>query len=110
MTGTHQAVISFKMKMPITVRKEGKWYISCCPILNVYSQGDSHDKAVSNLIEAMRLFVESCYERGTLDQVLKESGFHATQVIAENTHDDTEVVDIDFPPLVAQYSAENCAH
>ena len=109
MTAQRQAVISFHMKVPVTVKKKGEWYISCCPILDVFSQGKTHDKAVSNLIEAMQLFVGSCYERGTLDQVLIESGFHAAHVTAEKPANDIELVDVNFPPLVAQY-AENCAH
>ena len=50
-------------------------YVSCCPALDVYSQGDTEEEAHSNLREAVQLFISSCYERGTLDDVLKSSGF-----------------------------------
>ena len=49
--------------------------VSCCPALDVYSQGDTKEEALSNLREAVQLFISSCYERGTLADVLKDSGF-----------------------------------
>ena len=67
--------IRFDLQLPYEVKKEGKWFIAACPVLDVYSQGTTDAKAKKNLIEALQLFIESCYERGTLDQVLKESGF-----------------------------------
>lgn len=70
-----QKVIRFEMRVPITVEQDGDWFISACPSLDVYSQGDTRDKAVSNIIEALQLFISSCYERGTLDQALKECDF-----------------------------------
>ena len=69
--------VTFNVKLPALVKKEkhGRRYISWCPVLDVYSQGESRDKALSNLSEALRLFFVSCFDRGTLDQVLKECGF-----------------------------------
>ena len=49
--------------------------VSCCPALDVYSQGDTKEESLSNLREAVQLFIASCYERGTLADVLKDSGF-----------------------------------
>ncbi len=57
------------------VKQEGKWYIASCLPLDVHSQGHDEGEALRNLAEAIKLFVESCYERGTLDQVLKDCGF-----------------------------------
>lgn len=70
--------VIFHFQLPYRMKKEGKWYIACCPLLDVYSQGTTEAKAKSNLFEALKLFIESCFERGTLEQVLKESGFHPT--------------------------------
>ena len=69
--------IMMNVKLPATVKKsdQGNWYVSCCPVLDVFSQGETKEKALSNLSEALRLFFLSCLERGTLDEVLKESGF-----------------------------------
>ena len=67
--------VTFTVNLPYQVRKEGKWDSSSCPALGVHSQGPTQKKAEENLIEALQLFLVSCYERGTLDQVLRDSGF-----------------------------------
>ncbi len=58
--------VTFNVKLPALVKKEkrGRRYISWCPVLDVYSQGESRDKALSNLSEALRLFFVSCFDRG----------------------------------------------
>lgn len=65
----------FTVQLPYAVKRNGVAHVAWCPVLDVYSQGPSHKKAVGNLADALRLFLMSCYERGTLDQVLRESGF-----------------------------------
>ncbi len=67
--------VTFTVQLPATVKKEGRYFVSCCPILDVRSQATTQKKALSNLSEALSLFFISCFERGTLDQVLRESGF-----------------------------------
>ncbi|MBI4829283.1 MAG: hypothetical protein HY804_10850 [Nitrospinae bacterium] len=70
--------IVFELKLPARVYKdEDGLTISHCPALDVYSQGENQRRALENLIEAVRLFLVSCYERGTLDAVLKDCGFKA---------------------------------
>lgn len=59
----------------MVIKKEGEWFISCCPILDVLSQGRNEQEAKKNLREALVMFLESCIKRGTLDAVLKECGF-----------------------------------
>ena len=67
--------VNFEVVLPFAVKREGKWYISGCPILDVYSQGTTQKKAVTNLVEALQVFLLSCFERGALDQVLRDCGF-----------------------------------
>lgn len=67
--------VQFTMSVPATVRNEGKWYYSSCPVLDVHSQGRTDKEAIDNLVEALQLFVETCFEQGTLGQVLREQGF-----------------------------------
>lgn len=67
--------VLFTVKLPVQIKKKRNVFVSSCPILDVYSQGESEKRARENIIEAVRLFLTSCYERGTLDQVLKECGF-----------------------------------
>lgn len=70
-----QAVLSFKL--PAVIIKGENFYVSTCPVLDVSSQGKTKKEALENLKEALALFLKSCFERGTIDQVLKESQFKA---------------------------------
>lgn len=47
--------VMMEMKLPSRIRKKVKWFISSC--------------------DALVSFLVSCHERGTLDQVLRESRF-----------------------------------
>ncbi len=67
--------VTFHTSLPIKITKKKKYYVSCCPVLDVWSQGETRAKAAENLREALQLFLIDCFERGTLDKVLKESGF-----------------------------------
>ncbi len=67
--------IAMEFRVPARIRKKGKWFISSCPLLDVHSQGRTRDEAERNLVDALASFLISCYERGTLDDVLREAGF-----------------------------------
>ena len=67
--------IGIEFRLPAKIRKKGKWYVSSCPSLDVHSQGHTKDEARQNLIDALVFFLESCFTRGTLDEVLREAGF-----------------------------------
>ncbi len=56
-------------------KENPKMYVSYCPELDLYSQGDTPKEAKTNIIEATQLFIESCIERNTLREVLLECGF-----------------------------------
>ena len=73
----HRPSIEFKVKLPFKLTKRAKWFLSSCPVLDVHSQGDTEQSAKDHLIEAVSLFLSSCFERGVLDDVLKECGFIA---------------------------------
>ena len=69
--------VMMEMKLPSRIRKKGKWFISSCPALDVHSQGHTRAEAEKNLADALATFLIDCHEHGTLDQVLRESGFVA---------------------------------
>lgn len=60
------------------VWQEGKVFVSYCPELDVSSCGDTVEEARTNLRAAIRLFLEEAGKMGTLDSILKESGFKKT--------------------------------
>ena len=55
--------------------KEGSHYIAYNPELGVATQGKNFEHAQEMLKEAVGLFLESSKKLGTLDQILKESGY-----------------------------------
>ena len=74
--------VTISVQVPIKLTKRAKWYLASCPVLDVHSQGKTKEAARNNLGQAIQLFLVSCYERGTLDEVLKNSGFrplHASE-------------------------------
>ena len=72
------AGVQVELAVPAEVRDDGAHFIAACPPLDVFSQGDTEQSALVNLAEALQLFVESCYERGTLEEVLKDCGFRVS--------------------------------
>ncbi|MGD0076675.1 MAG: hypothetical protein ABSD31_20450 [Candidatus Binataceae bacterium] len=69
--------IKMEWELPATIRKKAKWYVSSSPLLDVYSQGHTRQEAERNIVDALVSFLMSCYERGTLDAVLREAGLVA---------------------------------
>jgi hypothetical protein len=51
------------------------------------AQGTTRQEAERNLVEAAQLFMESCYERDVLDEVLKQCGFTPGRADSPPGHD-----------------------
>lgn len=67
--------ILLDIKVPYDVKRDEVGFVSHCPEFDVYSQGKTEKSAIKNLKEAIELFIETCYEHGTLINVLRESGY-----------------------------------
>lgn len=78
--------VVFSIEVPALIKKEHKYFISYCPPLDIYSQGRTENSAKNNLIEAIQLFLISCFERGTLDEVLTDCGFKPLTVPSHKMH------------------------
>jgi hypothetical protein len=61
--------------LPAKVFFGEKEFVSHCPLLDVYSQGDTKEMALQHLSEAIELFLVTCHEMGTLHQMMGECGF-----------------------------------
>jgi predicted RNase H-like HicB family nuclease len=55
--------------------KEGRMFVAYTPQLDLSSCGGTKDKALRNLKEAVRLFLEEAEKLGTLQQILEEAGY-----------------------------------
>ena len=65
--------VTWVWSLPILIKKDAgfKYFVSCCPVLDEWSQGETKQKAEDNLKEAIQMFLYNCFERGTLHKVLK---------------------------------------
>lgn len=66
-------------------------YVSHCDPLDVCSQGNTEEEAVKNLNEAIQIFLSSCYEMGTLNEVLMECGLTPSENGEEHLNGITEI-------------------
>ena len=89
--------LQIEMKVPVEIFKDQSVYVSCCPIFDVYSQGDTEEEAKKNLIEALAGFIVTCYEMGTLSAVLKDSGFIPAREIEAEEQEDQNINFVDIP-------------
>lgn len=62
-------------RLAFSIKKRRKWYLAVCPILDLAAQGSTPSEAVASLRNAVRGFVADCFERGVLDEVMKNAGF-----------------------------------
>lgn len=65
------------MEIQFTTRifKEGRTFVAQALELDVSSCGGTKEKALKNLKEAVRLFMEEAENMGTLEQILEEAGY-----------------------------------
>lgn len=80
--------IQFDLKVTFDVKQDEVGFVSHCPEFDVFSQGETEESAIENLHEALELFIETCFEYGTLLDVLRESGykFSREQAHISNVH------------------------
>jgi predicted RNase H-like HicB family nuclease len=67
------------MPVEVTFRPSGKFWLASCPSLDLATQGETLERAQENLKEALGLFIESCLNRGTLEEVLLRAGYTKTR-------------------------------
>ena len=69
------------MDIQFTTRifKEGRTYVAHALELDISSCGGTKEKAIKNLKEAVRLFLEEAENTGSLEQILEEAGYVRTK-------------------------------
>ncbi len=99
-----QGIVKFDMRVPALVKRVGDMFVAECSPLDVFSQGPTKEKALDNLVEALQLFVETCFEMGTLGEVFKECGFHPGD--AEQDVDESNWLHIPLSLVAANAQAQ----
>lgn len=68
---THHLALS----LPVLFLKERKTFIAYTPALDLSASGSTQPSAQKNFDLTLKLFVEELVEAGTLERVLKDSGW-----------------------------------
>ncbi len=71
--------LQLQVNLPVSVLKEGKKFVAYTPALDISTSGSTYKEAKKRFEEVVRIFFEEIYERGTLEEVLKELGWKKTQ-------------------------------
>ena len=85
-------MLRLRLNLSMKLEQEDDVWVALCPELDVASQGDTVEEAGTMLDEAVRLFLETCHEMGTLGEVLAESG--VTIGVAPEADGKPEPVDV----------------
>lgn len=72
--GAEELIISLRLGAFVRKDKPGVYEVYC-PALDLWSMGNTVAETKKNIAEAVELFTITCYEMGTLNEVLMESGF-----------------------------------
>ena len=68
-----------KVKIPMTVFKEGRAFVAYSPVLDLATSALTFEKAKSRFEEAVGIFLEELVEKGTLEEVLAGLGWEKTR-------------------------------
>lgn len=69
----NEAKIQFKL--PISIFKEGKYFIAYSPALDLSTSGRSYEEAKKRFNEVVKIFLQELTRKGTLEEVLKNLGW-----------------------------------
>ena len=64
--------VQLQSNLPIQIIKEKYGYSSICPFLNIASQGETIEKALEVIKEAIKIFFEDLIENGNLEEALQD--------------------------------------
>lgn len=67
--------VSFRANLPVLFFREKNEFVAYAPALDLSTSGKTLKEAQKSFGEAARIFVEECYKKGTLGQVLRELGW-----------------------------------
>lgn len=69
-----KAKLQITIKVPSQIEQKGEWWIARCDVFDVTTQGETKEKALVNMEDALFFFFESCIRRGTLFEILRDAG------------------------------------
>src|SRR5687767_12373843 len=75
-------VLQIQVNLSGAIRKDdaANVFVSYCPALKLYSQGEDETQALEAIKSAVTLYLATCIDRGQLDAALRAVGFDKTSV------------------------------
>jgi predicted RNase H-like HicB family nuclease len=73
------SAVIYNLKLETTAWKDGSAWLAWCLPLDVMTQASTKRAALKSLKEAVHLWIESCLDRGVLDEALREAGFRRAE-------------------------------
>jgi len=75
LTLNHMKKATLHVKIPVSIFKEGKYFVAYSPVLDLSTCGDTKAEAKKMFDEAVEVFFEELIKEGTLKEVLKDLGW-----------------------------------
>ncbi|MGD1046995.1 MAG: hypothetical protein ABR936_16960, partial [Bacteroidota bacterium] len=70
---------SIEVELEVLISKEGDYFVSYCPALELSSYGNTEKEARKSFDEALDIFVEETSKKGSLEEFLKKIGWTLQQ-------------------------------
>jgi len=67
--------LHFRVSLPVSILKEGRYFIAYTPALDLSTSGLSFEEVKRRFGEVVQIFFEELLEKGTLDEVLSDLGW-----------------------------------
>ena len=100
------ASLTITIKAPVDIYQDGSVFVAKCARFDVITQGNTFEEAHENLIEALTLFIETCFEMGTLEEVLREAGFKPASTTEDVPDNCPNHIELSFPFLAHNHLGE----
>lgn len=71
--------VTLEFSLPVSVLKEGKYFVAYSPVLDLSTSAESFEKAKERFEEVVHIFFEELIEKNTIDEVLTDLGWQRTQ-------------------------------
>ena len=71
--------VNFRISLPVSVHKEGKYFIAYTPALDLSTSGKSPEEVKRRFEEIIQIFLEELLAKGTLGEVLLGLGWRRIQ-------------------------------
>jgi predicted RNase H-like HicB family nuclease len=104
--GEDVSQVTINIKVPVDIYRDGPLFLARCARFGVVTQGTTFEEAKDNILEAVSLFVETCLEMGTLEQVLKDSGFELVSNSDDLQDNCPNHIELSFPFLAKNHMRE----